>query len=167
MQTKSSLPAILNYANPKTEKVFIIVLDTVIKHHVSSYKELKDSVVTYYQEFLRSLNLGSEIPVEVIVAPGVGRFRLDGESCAEFLGLLTDYSAYVAYEISRSLLQIGGDELTVHLDLTHGINFMPSLTYAVICEVLGAIAITKKVRLKVYNSEPYIRALHKGGYFRA
>jgi len=167
MQTKSSLPAILNYANPKPEKVFFIVLDTVIKHPVSSYKELKDSVVTYYQEFLRSLNLGSEIPVEVIVAPGVGRFRLDGESCAEFLGLLTDYSAYVAYEISRSLLQISGDELTVHLDLTHGINFMPSLTYAVICEVLGAIAITKKVRLKVYNSEPYIRALHKGGYFRA
>jgi len=159
MQTKSSLPAILNYANPKTEKVFIIVLDTVIKHHVSSYKELKDSVVTYYQEFLRSLNLGSEIPVEVIVAPGVGRFRLDGESCAEFLGLLTDYSAYVAYEISRSLLQIGGDELTVHLDLTHGINFMPSLTYAVICEVLGAIAITKKVRLKVYNSEPYMKGV--------
>jgi CRISPR-associated protein Csx1 len=159
MQTKSSLPAILNYANPKPEKVFIIVLDTVIKHHVSSYKELKDSVVTYYQEFLRSLKLGSEIPVEVIVAPGVGRFRLDGESYAEFLGLLTDYSAYVAYEISRNFLQIGGDELTVHLDLTHGINFMPSLTYAVICEVLGAVAITKKVRLKVYNSEPYIKGV--------
>ncbi|MEM1590194.1 MAG: CRISPR-associated CARF protein Csx1 [Candidatus Bathyarchaeia archaeon] len=159
LQTKSSLPVILEKATPKPEKVFIMVLDTVVKKQVSSLNDLRDSVTAYYREFLHSLNLDPQIPIEVIVAPGVGRFRLDDGSYAEFQGFLTDYLAYVTFEISRCLLQTADNWLTVHLDLTHGINFMPSLTYAVVCEVLGALAIAKKVHLKVYNSEPYIRGV--------
>lgn len=159
VRTKSSLPVILKWANPKPEKVFLIVLDTVIKKPVSSFNDLRDSVMAYYLEFLHSLDLDPQIPVEVIVAPGVGRFRLDDGSYAEFHGFLTDYLAYVTFEISRCLLQTADNWLTVHLDLTHGINFMPSLTYAAVCEVLGALAIAKKVYLKAYNSEPYIKGV--------
>ena len=155
--TKSSLPIILSHTSPKPEKVFIIVLDTIVKHDVSSYKDLKDSVMAYYQEFLRSLDL--DVPVEIIVAPGVGRFRLNDESYAEFRGFLTDFQAYVTFEIVRRILELGENELIIHLDLTHGVNFMPSLTYSIMCDVLGAFAIAKRVHLKVYNAEPYIRGV--------
>jgi CRISPR-associated protein Csx1 len=155
--TKSSLPVILNYTSPKPERVFIIVLDTIVKHNVSSYKDLKDSVMAYYEEFLHSLDL--DVPVEIIVAPGVGRFRLDDGSYAEFQGFLTDFQAYVTFEVVRRILELGGNELIIHLDLTHGVNFMPSLMYAIVCDVLGAFAIAKRVHLKVYNAEPYIRGV--------
>ncbi|MBS7618507.1 hypothetical protein KEJ25_07920 [Candidatus Bathyarchaeota archaeon] len=84
-QTRSSLPAILSYASPKPEKAFIIVLDTVVKHSVLSYEDLRGEVKNYYEDFLRSLNLS--IPVEIIIAPGVGRFKLDVGGAPNFMAL--------------------------------------------------------------------------------
>jgi len=155
--TKSSLPVILNYAYPKPEKVILIVLDTVIKRLVPSYQDLRDSVEKYYRDFLSSLNVN--VPVEIIIAPGVGKFKLDDGGLVEFQGFLSDFPAYVTFEVLRRLLQMGENDITVHLDLTHGINFMPSLTYAAVNEALGCLAITRDIHLKVYNSEPHIRGV--------
>jgi CRISPR-associated protein Csx1 len=155
--TRNTLPVILNYASPKPEKVILIVLDTVIKNRVPSYQDLRGSVEKYYRDFLSSLNIN--VPVEIIIAPGVGKFKLDDGGIVEFQGFISDFPAYVTFEILRRFLQVDGNDITVHLDLTHGINFMPSLTYAAINEALGCLAITKNVQLKVYNSEPYIRNL--------
>jgi CRISPR-associated protein Csx1 len=155
--TRSSLPAILNYAFPKPEKVILIVLDTIIKSRVSSYQDLRVSVEKYYRDFVSSLNIN--VPVEIIVAPGVGKFRLDDGGIVEFQGFLSDFSAYVTFEVLRHLLQVGENDITIHLDLTHGVNFMPSLTYAAVNEALGCLAVTRNVHLKVYNSEPHIRGV--------
>lgn len=151
---KSSMPAIVKYASPKIEKAFIIVPDTMVKQKVSSYKELKDSVIKYYRDFLDSLGL--DIQSEIIVAPGRGRFKLDYGGFSEFLGSLTDFQAYITLEVARRIIDLAEDNITVHLDLTHGVNFMPSLTYAAVSEILEALAIAKKINLKVYNADPLI-----------
>ena len=156
-KTKSSLPAIVDYTYPKPEKVLLIVLDTIVKSPFSSYGELKYSVMKYYQDFLNTLNI--EVPVEVIIAPGAGKFKLNDGRYVEFHGSLTDFHAYVTFEIARRLAQVHKGDLTVHLDLSHGVNFMPSLTYASVSEVLGALAVARKVYLRVYNAEPFIRGV--------
>jgi CRISPR-associated protein Csx1 len=142
----------------KLEKVLLIVLDTVVKELVSNYGELRESIGKYYNEFLKSLIDGSQLErIGIVVAPGAGVFRMDGGNYAEFQGSLTDFTSYVAFEITRHLLEATGNELNVHLDLTHGVNFMPSLTYAALREILTGLAISKKTRLPVYNAEPYVR----------
>jgi len=155
--TKSSLPIILKHIQPAPEKVLLIVLDTVVKRPASSYEDVRNFVKEYYRNFLHSLEI--EIPVEIIVAPGAGTFKLNNEWYAEFQGSLTDFAAYVTFEVARHILQTKDKELTVHLDLTHGVNFMPSLTYASSCQLLETIAISRTIYLKVYNAEPYIRGV--------
>jgi len=42
----------------------------------------------------------------------------------------------------------------VYLDISHGINFMPTLTYRALNEILGVLAHTRRISLEIYNSEP-------------
>jgi len=48
-------------------------------------------------------------------------------------------------------------KLEVILDITHGINYMPTLTYRALREILHILAYTYDVNLKVLNADPYIR----------
>ena len=42
------------------------------------------------------------------------------------------------------------------MDLTHGLNYMPVLTYRVVKDLLEIQSIKNNVRLVVYNSDPYV-----------
>lgn len=159
MKSKSSLPLLLHKiekSGKTPSKILIIVLDTVADHPTPTYGELLESVKNKFLTFIREdLHLDTKY-IEVIVAPGVGRFhicRSDKYQVSEFLGELSDFYIYVLMKLAN---EISPDELELHLDLTHGINYMPVLVYRAIKEILGILAISNNVRLKVYNAEPFI-----------
>ena len=86
--------------------------------------------------------------------PGRGKFPN-----SEFDGSLTDFY-YLLFKRMACLLMDGFEDLEeVHLDLSHGINFMPVLTYRIIRRLLGMMALVKKVKLTVYNSDPHVKGV--------
>lgn len=148
-ESKSSLSAIYDKINP--DKVYILVLDTLSNLESENYGDIVKEVKEKTENFIKeNLNIDN---YEVIVCPGVGTFyNKDFEKYFKFYGNLTDYYSFALYELSKRL---DGD-LEVHLDLTHGLNYMPVLTYRVIKDLLEILAIKNKVRLVVYNSDPYV-----------
>ncbi|MEM2405320.1 MAG: CRISPR-associated CARF protein Csx1 [Candidatus Methanomethylicia archaeon] len=156
IKSRSSLPLLLNSLSP--DLTLIVVLDTVANKRFNSYNDLLRNVEYRYREFLKSLmdEARSDLACNVsfIVAPGVGRFKFD-DYYFRFSGSLSDFYAYTLYALLKYFLC--NEELTVYLDLTHGINFMPTLTYRCIREMLNALALTTSVELKVFNSDPYVR----------
>ncbi|MEM2165465.1 MAG: CRISPR-associated CARF protein Csx1 [Candidatus Bathyarchaeia archaeon] len=155
---RSILPILLDRADPRPDIAIAIILDTTVDKVVSSYDELISEVLSKYNRFLKEIGLYENL-VKFIVAPGVGRFRLakDKDVFFNFIGRLGDYHPYIIYELSKIFANTDPN-ITIHLDLTHGINFMPSLTLLAVREIASILALTRRnVRFKIYNAEPYIR----------
>lgn len=153
----SSLLCRIKKEEKELSKILIIVLDTVADRYVSTYEELLGYVKGKFLDFVRK-DLGLDTRnIEIIVAPGTGRFRTsrtEGLQIGEFLGDLLDFYIYVLLKLSKEL---NPGELSLHLDLSHGINYMPVLVYRAIKELLGILAIGSDiVTLKVYNAEPFV-----------
>jgi len=173
LKSRSSLPLLLNVVKPS--KAFIIVLDTVadeqeltrsVKLSDNPYRGLVEGVKDRFLGFIKGdLGVDGKL-VEVIVAPGVGRFRIGGlqGKYSEFKGEMADFYSYVLLELSRRL-PLEEEDFTLCLDLTHGINYMPTLTYRAVKELLGVMAVKgrgvkpeeRKVRFKAYNAEPFVK----------
>jgi len=152
-KARSTLPLLYDYFRPN--KVFIVVLDTIAEHYEDTYCKLIKLVIEKYREFLKELGLnGSNF--QIIVAPGVGVFPN-----GLFEGAMEDFYAYILYRLVEGISNLIADELEICLDLTHGINFMPTLTYRAVKELAGIIALAANVRLRVYNSEPYVRGVNE------
>lgn len=150
---RSTMPILLKNVNPRPEIAIAIVLDTVVDKAISSYDELIREVVSNYDGFFKEIGL-SENLVKLIVTPGVGRFQ--SNVFFNFVGKLSDYYAYIMHELSKILVK-ADSSITIHLDLTHGINFMPSLALLAVKEIASLLALTRSVRFKVYNAEPYVK----------
>ncbi len=69
------------------------------------------------------------------------------------------YGSYLLYYTTSALLELSPGDLVVKVDLTHGINYMPVLLgeLALVVAAIYTLAGGGKVRLEVYNSEPYPR----------
>lgn len=157
-KTKSTLPVLLDAVSPKPDAAVAIAMDTAVDGKVASYDELVDAVRSKYERFFEEVGLSGR--VRLVVAPGAGRFRARDGTLFNFVGRLSDYRAYVTYELSKALLEGAEPEATIHLDLTHGVNFMPSLTALAVRDVAGALALAQRsVRLVAYNAEPYVRGV--------
>ncbi|MEM4677386.1 MAG: CRISPR-associated CARF protein Csx1 [Candidatus Korarchaeota archaeon] len=155
----STLP-LSNYITPKQDTIILVVLDTIIDEKTSSYDDLVEKVRSKYTDLIsKKVGLSCD-RVKIIVAPGIGRFRpKDKDLLFNFIGSLSDFYAYITFEISK-LLAESEMEVTIHLDLTHGINFMPALTLLAIKKISSTLALTRNsVRLKVYNAEPYRKGI--------
>jgi CRISPR-associated protein Csx1 len=153
-----------------------------------SYDDITRDVKSIVEEFLRRADMdvgkGGEVKkgniyeevgskLSVIVAPGSGRFEnsmsvgakqvtVDLEVC----GSLEDYYSYLLLSLASHMLAIIEHEgplsqLKVHLDLSHGINYIPALTYKAVTDLLPVIAAyigegDVAVKLSTYNSEPVL-----------
>lgn len=154
--SRSSLPLMLNYLRP--DKVVIIVLDTVA-YKLSSYKELINHVRDMYEDFIIN-ELGIKLSsIDIVVAPGVGKFPN-----GVFIGSASDYRSFILYKLSKVINELLSkglvNDLELHLDLTHGINFMPALTYSVVKELASILQVfLSRVRLVTYNAEPYVGSI--------
>lgn len=154
----STLP-LFNYLSPKPDAVILVVLDTIIDDKISSYADLVEKVRSKYVSLISLISKETGLSygqVRIVVSPGVGRFKpKDKELFFNFIGNLSDFYAYTMFEISKPFIE-SETEVTIHLDLTHGVNFMPSLTLLAIRRIASILALTRRsVRLKVYNAEPY------------
>jgi CRISPR-associated protein Csx1 len=154
-----------------------------------SYDDVIRDVENIVEEFLkracmkverggevRNGNIYDEVgsKLSIIVAPGSGKFKnsmlvgakqvtVDLEVC----GSLEDYYSYLLLSLASHMLAIIEREgplsqLKVHLDLSHGINYMPALTYKAVTDLLPVIAAyigerDVTVKLSTYNSEPVLK----------
>jgi len=148
-KSRSTLPLLKDVLEP--DLIVLVVLDTALSIVPNNYEELVRRVVDGYRDFIRD-ELKLQCDVDFIVAPGVGRFESDG-GYVNFRGSLMDFYYYVLFMLSKILVKLD-DKSMVYLDISHGINFMPTLTYRALNEVLGIIAYSKKIGLEVYNAEP-------------
>jgi len=145
LKSKTSLKILQQRLQP--EKTLIIGLDTLAKEG-SNYSELKKDAETLLEESVKEFGLGN---TEILIAPGKGDF-FNGT----FEGNMMDYYYYTLWKLSEMLI---GDNIPeeIHLDLTHGINFMPVLTYRAVKQVLGVLGIFKRdIKLRVYNADPFV-----------
>jgi CRISPR-associated protein Csx1 len=143
--SRSSIKPLVSKLHPN--RVILVVVDTAIGEEFEDYEDLCRKVEEYYKKFCEEIQL--PLTPEVIVAPGVGDFEK-----AKFEGEMTDFYHFASFELAKRLISAKG-ELDLILDLTHGVNFAPTLLYRSLHELLGVLAYTRKVQLRVYNAEPY------------
>ena len=149
---RSSLPILVN--NIKPDEVYIIVLDTVITlngESINLYDDIVTKVKEKYAEFIRA-----ELPsldaskITIWVLPGVGEFP----NCVIEGRMLDFYSAFM-FEMVKTIVFPDVQCYEFNLDLTHGINFMPTLVYRAMKEIGCILALFADVTFKVFNSDPY------------
>lgn len=170
MTNRSTLPVLIESLKP--DKIIILALDTLanirIKRGDNTYepnleakeisdyaevrKDVEERVKWFINERVKPLVENEDTKkeldnVEILVGPGLGEF--DNASVS---GDMLDFYGFVLFELSQKLPR-GNTE--VFLDLTHGINFMPVLTYRALGNLLGLSAYLNNVSFYVLNSEPY------------
>ncbi len=150
IRSRTSLTAIQRAISP--DRTLILVLDTLASRG-SDYEEVERGVRERVRGFAEENGL---MNFEIIVAPGVGNFKN-----GEFRGSMLDYYHYTMFRLAEELAEGDEEGVEVHLDLTHGINFMPVLTYRALKELLGIASIFTNARLVVYNSDPYSKDVSK------
>jgi len=149
--SRTSLKILVDTIQP--DKLFIIGLDTLIEEKVFSYVEVVEKAKNKLSTYCKDFEIKSS---EIIIAPGVGEF-----SHNIFKGNALDYYYYITAKLIEKFLEHYDEEFEVHLDLTHGINFMPVLTYRSVKEILEILSIFTKVNFIVYNADPYIKNITK------
>jgi len=151
LKARSTLPLIVEVLEPS--RVVVVVLDTVAHGEHADYGGVVSQVEGMYKEFLGEL--GVDLSVELVVAPGIGDYPN-----GVFRGSMRDFYYYVLYRLAEALRGLDGD-VDLYLDLSHGINFMPVLVYRAVRELAGLMALRRKVRLAVFNAEPYVRGVRQ------
>jgi len=171
-KSKTTLPLVQEVYSPSES--IILVQESVIFESPTEYSGVKASVERYFREFIGEIEKKSGVKlsnVKVFVTPAVGSFKngvkvanaeknLDVEVC----GTMTDFFSTAFHTIAKELLSIGSklsknsekESILIILDLTHGINYTPVLTYEAVRMVAGLLAWFMPVEIKVLNSEPVI-----------
>ena len=103
----------------------------------------------------------------ILLSPNVGTFvykeKINGEfkerARLTIKGAMSDYFSWVYYHLSDFILEKlkEVDELELVLDMSHGHNFMSTLTYLALYEIgsIVELKLHQKVYLKLYNADPY------------
>jgi len=140
--------------------------------NASSYAELKQHVTDFTKSFVQcvadeiacsvdgeerkcSETLSNELKnLQIVVAPAIGR---PGGTWF-FIGRIQDYEIAVLREMSSRLLSTPYTRIIV--DLTHGLNFMPSITTRIVPRIASILLLAHKdvssssVEVWLYNSDP-------------
>lgn len=142
-------------------KTLIISVDTLSDESIKcfndwNYENIKKSAETIIRNFYK--DHFKEEPDKVIISYGVGEFNN-----SKFTGSAMDFYFYVFKELSFTFTEWleknnCSSTLEVYLDISHGINFLPVLTYRALKEMLQMLAYTYKVKLIVLNSDTFIRS---------
>ena len=179
----SPVPVLYSYIASKDRaplKTIVIVQETTVAKLPiigTDYSSILSAVEDMYKEFLEWQGVGEGL--EIVVAPGVGRFKniavregIDTNVFVDICGAASDFQYVVTMRLAKLLLGVvksldSNEDLVVHLDTTHGLNYAPTLTRAVLLELLTIVASYARVRnvvLRVYNSEPVVKETLKDVY---
>ena len=121
-----------------------------------SYRELTLKLANFVKEFFKCLlkkyGLDLNVNLHVVIAPAIGS---PGGNWV-FKGDLQDFESTVLRELGGLCLDKPYSKII--LDLSHGINFMPSLLMRLAPKLVSILLLAhrdlEKVRLEVYNSDP-------------
>jgi len=168
VKSRTTLPLLLEELSP--EGVLILACDTVAccddLREGRGYWDLREVVKRKYVGFVRDVlsakGLSDRLSrVEVAVVPCLGRFR-NGEFDVE----VSDTRLWILYELMDFLVSKGikgvdgNEELNIYLDLTHGPNYVPTITYSALRSLLHHTAFSNlRVRLRTLNTDPYVRGI--------
>ncbi|OAG26929.1 CRISPR-associated CARF protein Csx1 [Thermodesulfatator autotrophicus] len=152
LYSKTSLSILVNELKP--DHIWILVGDSLAKdlNNKENYHNLKKDVEERMKNFLCD-NFSEDIlgKVRIFVLPGTGYFPN-----GVFRGQIIDYYYRLIYELSLNFSNVSFNEkLEVHLDLTHGLNFMPVLTYKAVKEILQVISLFKDIQFVAHNADPF------------
>lgn len=153
-KSRTSLSLLKELKRP--DRIILIVTDTLSKNG-KSYEEMREEIESRILAFVKECGIPDN--PEIIMAPGVGKFSEKTSNGRifqrNFKGRMLDYYSFLLYKFSSIFCTSDSDsELSIYLDLSHGINFMPVLTYRAVRDIGRIFAINKKVTLEVYNSDP-------------
>ncbi len=128
-----------------------------VMHHVGEFiDECIKSVESKYRDILLDLKSNLDRIVYVVVAPGVGVFSSKSSVIYRFNGLIKQFYMYVLCKVLKHVLEFKPNE--IWLDLSHGINYMPTITYRAVVDVMEIVKLYGlNTVLKLYNSDPYPR----------
>ncbi|MCS7249944.1 MAG: CRISPR-associated CARF protein Csx1 [candidate division WOR-3 bacterium] len=156
-ETKDPLTLIIE--KEKIDKTVIISIDTLADEEIkdeliSSYKDLKNKAKEIIKNFCdQELGVSSN---KIIISYGVGEFNK-----TRFIGNAMDYYYAIFKELAfffkKELESPSSKEIEVFLDISHGINFLPVLTYRALREILQILAYSFEINLIVLNSDTYLR----------
>ncbi|MEM2637422.1 MAG: CRISPR-associated CARF protein Csx1 [Candidatus Korarchaeota archaeon] len=175
-KSKTSLHPLENYIKP--DLTIVLCLDSLAMYEYKSstsdcnnpsYKAIKEAAKDYVCKCIREFdeyynkanNKSNNRPSRIIwVLPGTGNFVDGNYPSVQLKGSMMDFYYILLLKLSKFFVEHNNIK-EVHLDLTHGINFMPVITYRALKEVLGVFNMYKKdqdqVKLFVYNSDPFVR----------
>lgn len=165
MKSYSSLPLLNQVINP--ELLVIVGVETLAAADISpetvSYKDVNNIAANKIMSFCLSKIYLKSAP-EVIICPGAGQFRNSRGNTVNFMGNIQDFYYFLFARLMKLLIEkfiepnLPGrlPEIEIHLDLTHGINYMPTLTYRALKEISSLLELIYNVKFYVYNSEPFI-----------
>ncbi|RLF82356.1 TIGR01897 family CRISPR-associated protein, partial [Thermococci archaeon] len=125
----------------------VIILSDTLGKDFSSIEALREDVRGRVMDFLDRVGAGRE--VDVLIVPGIGQF-----AHGMFKGNAMDAYYYLLHELSQVLPP--KEDLDVHFDSTHGLNYITLLAYRALKELLGIAAITNRVTFTAYNSDPFV-----------
>jgi len=150
--SKTSLCVLTKELNP--DRILILVGDSLAKSEKvkenSEYASIKKTVEEEIKLFLsENVYYESHPKVDICVLPGTGYFPNGA-----FEGQVLDYYYRLLYELADIISKDAFSE--VHLDLTHGLNFMPVLTYRAVKEILQVVSFFKSVKFTAYNADPFV-----------
>ncbi|MEM1610723.1 MAG: TM1812 family CRISPR-associated protein [Sulfolobales archaeon] len=150
VSSRTTLSFIFKCISHSLRRFVVIVPSTVVfEPGLNSYDELIQHVKNIYRGFIceEIKKVGDLSPkaLDLIVAPGSGKFTnrykgdsVEGRLMLNYCGSLSNFYYYVYLELSRILvkeilnIENDGDSkksLKIVLDLSHGMNYMPVLTY--------------------------------------
>lgn len=149
----STLGALVGAERPSS-RVLIAVADSLASEArcgPGDYASLSECVKSYVERYLCGVD------AEVVVLPGVLEARR-GERGYKFTANLEDFRLLFMYHLYFSALRAaGGGRGRIALDISHGVNYMPTLTFDAAQEAAAmlAAALAAPVRLRVYQADPY------------
>jgi CRISPR-associated protein Csx1 len=126
--------------------VLLLALDTLSSLKERVYNSIKKEVEDYIRSYLCVEN---KIAIEIL--PGILSSKKEA-----FKADLGDYELLALNKIFHEGLKLGGNKLRIALDITHGVNYMPVLTYSAALEAASMLAVTisREVDLRIYQADP-------------
>ncbi|HHC18791.1 MAG TPA: TIGR01897 family CRISPR-associated protein, partial [Euryarchaeota archaeon] len=145
--SKSTLSALCNTIKPNITVIFIPdTLGRDLSSIENLYKKLKESI----KDFISSLDVSCDVTVEIV--PGIGAFKH-----GSFIGNAMDAYYLALYKLYKILPK--DKNLEVHFDVTHGLNYVTFLVYRALRDLLEILALRRKIHLKAYSSDPFVRGV--------
>ncbi|GIU72554.1 MAG: CRISPR-associated protein [Candidatus Nitrosocaldaceae archaeon] len=153
----SSSLALADILDIPNENVIAIVSSTLIDRKVNDYNELVTNVRdnihnTINDKYCNTKYDLNKIKPKIWVMPGIGSFR-NGRFIHK--GSTDLYYNSIYYNTLEYLKEVNED-VNLHIDLTHGINYMPVLAQDAIKLAASTFASMsgRHIKLFIYNSDP-------------